>query len=84
MIYPDTKPNEWAKLYGLDLKSGKCLNCGAAQRFVKPFAHEQWRGLMSDHVQCGEEYRQSIAVNIDPKLMEAFFNYVKDTPHDPK
>ena len=66
MMYPVETPEAWAKKYGLNLNEPHfCKSCGEQIQFVTPFAHREWRGLMSDHKKCGAEFIQSIFITTD-------------------
>ena len=65
MIYPQVDPKEWADRYGINIMATLCKKCEKPQQFTKPFAWHQFRGLISDHGECGEEYRQSVFVPVD-------------------
>lgn len=65
-MFPSCDARAWAKRYDIPvIPVGTCLKCGGIQRFVTPFALGTFRGLLSDHLQCGEEFRQSVFVTVD-------------------
>jgi len=63
MLFPEVDPTTWSKRYDLGARSGICANCSVAVTFTIPFAHNEFRGLLSDHTECGEEFRQVVFVN---------------------
>lgn len=65
MIYPNESVKEWAERYKIPTHPSNCEKCGELQNFVKPFAHLDFRGLISDHEKCGKKYRQSRMVSVD-------------------
>lgn len=77
MVYPKVNVEEWAKTYNLAIPNASCQKCGRAQSFVTPFAHGKFRGLIADHGDCGEEYRQSIFVSVDKQERVALGEFVR-------
>lgn len=64
MIYPQVNLDSWKQTYGLTAEDSTCLKCSEPQRFTVPFAYKEFRGLLSDHTRCGEEFRQSKFVSV--------------------
>jgi hypothetical protein len=64
VIYPQVNLAEWATTYDIVPIPATCRKCGEEQFFTaigsKAFAHGKFRGLLSDHTKCGDEYRQSL------------------------
>lgn len=60
MIYPQVDPDDWAKHYGISIRSAKCENCGSEISFTIPFAYKRFRGLLSSHTECGDQFRQAV------------------------
>lgn len=65
MLFPQVDPLEWAKIYNINCPSGSCYKCSAQQNFTIPFAYNDFRGLLSSHTDCGDEYRQSVFIAVD-------------------
>jgi hypothetical protein len=63
--FPASIRKEWASIYGIELHSAACEKCGKPQRFTVPFTFKDFRGLIADHLDCGEEFRQSVFVSVD-------------------
>lgn len=65
MLYPQIDPEKWAAIYDLELEPATCLKCKCQQKFTIPFAYKEFRGLISNHLECGEEFRRSIFTTVD-------------------
>lgn len=79
MIYPQVDLEKWKETYHLNEPDSACLKCGKAQKFTVPFASGKFRGLLSDHTECGDEFRQSIATSTDKDWngdIDKIINYV--------
>lgn len=68
MIYPLVNASVWADRYKIDTPHAVCQSCKEEQRFEIPFAFRKFRGLLSSHGDCGEEFRQSVFVTTNRKL----------------
>lgn len=79
MLYPQVDAKSWSELYDIPSSEAHCLKCGDRQEFTTPFAYKEFRGLLSSHLECGEEFQQSIFVTIDKKerlKLNDLFNFV--------
>ncbi len=56
MLFPITDHEQWAKMYGLRIKKGKCLKCGIDVITDIPFILKGYRGLKSADHGCTEKY----------------------------
>ena len=65
MIYPDIPVEVWAKRWNISLKEGECLKCKKKFPFTKPFATGKFRGVSQEVHECGEEYKQYLAITTD-------------------
>ena len=65
MLFPQVETADWIKLYDLQVPVAFCRKCGLEQKFFIPFANKVFRGLLSTHLDCGEEYRQAVFVSVD-------------------
>ena len=62
MLFPKIDPKEWADTYCIKLPEAVCAVCGVNLVFDIPFAHLSFRGLISSHGGCGEEFVQSVFI----------------------
>lgn len=65
MLFPQVPKEKWAEIYSIDITDRPCRKCGCNQSFVTPFAYKDFRGLISSHGDCGEEFRQSTFVTVN-------------------
>jgi hypothetical protein len=56
MLFPDTSPIKWARLYDLRIETHECLKCGTPLTANIPFACKDWRGFVSAPHGCGREF----------------------------
>lgn len=76
MIFPVEIAEAWAARYGMEIPKAVCLKCKQTQEFTIPFAYGDFRGLISSHTECGEEFRQSVFVLKDPEDRKALGEFV--------
>ena len=75
VVYPQVDPEEWAKLYGLEVEPRACFKCGIMRYPAIPFAIEGWRGLISETHGCGEDYNLAMAVRANPAERQEYRGY---------
>lgn len=78
MLYPQVDAQDWANLYSIETRVGTCCKCKESQVFTTPFAYGEFRGLLSDHTQCGEEYRQSVFVVVNKQERNKLSEFVDE------
>jgi hypothetical protein len=71
-----------ADKFELDKKPMACIKCGELQNFTVPFKSHGFEGFISDHVKCGEEYRQMTFTFIDKLKAKALGDFVKEATKD--
>jgi hypothetical protein len=79
MIYPDDKPEVWAKRYSIDVSPRPCEQCGVMVVPDIPYAYKDWRGLMSKDHGCGEKYVHMSVVSVNPesrKFWADLYNHI--------
>ena len=60
MLFPQIKPEDWAKAYHLEVAKRKCLKCKKEILIDIPIATKNYRGFRSQEHGCPEEYHQYI------------------------
>jgi hypothetical protein len=69
VLFPNTPLDEWKRRYGLEhVQDSACRKCGKLVAFAVPFANQHIRGLTTDHLECGEEFRQWTWNTNDPEF----------------
>jgi hypothetical protein len=63
VLYPQVEPQQWAETYAIDATPVTCENCNSTIEFKIPFAFQNFRGLLTDHKSCGDQFQQSIFVS---------------------
>ena len=77
MLFPLVNFLDWGDEYDIPSRPSPCKRCGELQEFTIPFAYKSFRGLISEHTKCGEEFRQSVFVSSDPKERADLGEFVK-------
>lgn len=64
-MYPKTNHEDWAKMYGLYIKSRACQKCKKVFETTVPVAIKGYRGLQAPLHECGIKYIHSIFVPVE-------------------